>query len=86
MKDGSCDPYKNYSCLDAYLGDGILERFFNYYKLEWGQGTAPADPKAPPARIDGWPQNPRHGTANGLYGMADGCHHQHWRDPAQFGR
>ena len=58
MKDGSCDPYKNYSCLDAYLGDGILERFFNYYKLEWGQGAAPTDPKAPPARIEGWPRTP----------------------------
>ncbi len=53
-----CDPYKNYSCLDAYLGSGVLERFFNYYKLEWGQSTAPTDPKAPPARIDGWPRTP----------------------------
>jgi len=58
MKDGHCDPYKNYSCLDTYLGTGILERFFNYQYLELGHGTAPADPNAPPARIDGWPRTP----------------------------
>ncbi|MGO9171694.1 MAG: outer membrane beta-barrel protein [Rhodomicrobium sp.] len=59
MKDGDgCDPYKNYSCLDAYLGTGVLERFFNYYRLEWGQGAAPADPNALPARVDGWPRTP----------------------------
>ena len=52
-KDGYCDPYQNYSCLDSYLGTGILERFFNYYVLEWGHGTAPTDPNAPPGRIDG---------------------------------
>ncbi len=57
-KDAVCDPYKNYSCLDAYLGTGVLERFFNYYKLEWGQGAAPTDPNAPPSRIDGWPRTP----------------------------
>jgi hypothetical protein len=26
-------PYKNYDCLDAYLGDGFLERLINYYSL-----------------------------------------------------
>ena len=57
-KDGECDPYKNYSCLDAYLGTGVLERFFNYYQLEWGHGAAPTDPKAPPGRIEGWPRTP----------------------------
>jgi hypothetical protein len=57
-KDSACDPYKNYSCLDAYLGTSVLERFFNYYALEWGQATAPTDPKAPPGRIDGWPRTP----------------------------
>ena len=41
------DPYKNYACLDAYLGDDPFSRFFNYYKLEWGQGSAPSDPNAP---------------------------------------
>jgi hypothetical protein len=55
-KDDACDPYKNYSCLDAYLGTGVLERFFNYYILEDGHGTAPADPNAPAARRDGWPR------------------------------
>ena len=86
MKDGSCDPYKNYSCLDAYLGDGILERFFNYYKLEWGQGSAPTDPKAPPSRIEGWPRTPATIPPCSLHGMADRCHHQHWRYAAQFSR
>jgi hypothetical protein len=47
-------PYKNYDCLDAYLGDGFFERMVNYYKLEWGHEGAPADPKAPPARRAGW--------------------------------
>ncbi|MGO9545771.1 MAG: outer membrane beta-barrel protein [Rhodomicrobium sp.] len=59
MKDGDvCDPYKNYSCLDTYLGTGVLERFFNYYKLEWGKGTAPADPNALSTSRDGWPRTP----------------------------
>src|SRR5271157_4787600 len=57
-KDGECDPYKNYSCLDAYLGTNVLQRFFNYYQLEWDHGTAPADPKAPPASREGWPKTP----------------------------
>jgi hypothetical protein len=53
-----CDPYKNYSCLDTYLGTGVLERFFNYQALEWGKATAPADPNAPSPRIEGWPRTP----------------------------
>jgi hypothetical protein len=52
------DPYKNYACLDAYLGDDPFSRFFNYYKLEWGQGAAPSDPNAPSGRRDGWPATP----------------------------
>src|ERR1700722_12871143 len=40
-------PYKNYDCLDAYLGDGFFERLVNYYRLEIGHEVAPADPKAP---------------------------------------
>ncbi|MGB6955338.1 MAG: outer membrane beta-barrel protein, partial [Bradyrhizobium sp.] len=44
------DPYKNYACLDAYLGTTYWERLFNYYRLEWGHDAAPADPKAPPSR------------------------------------
>jgi hypothetical protein len=51
-------PYKNYDCLDAYLGDGFFERLVNYYKLEWGHEGPPADPKAPPARRAGWPDAP----------------------------
>jgi len=44
------DPYKNYSCLDTYLGTDFFSRFINYYRLEWGHEVAPADPKAPPSR------------------------------------
>ncbi len=47
-------PYKNYKCLDAYLGDGFFERLVNYYRLEWGHEGPPADPKAPPGRRAGW--------------------------------
>jgi hypothetical protein len=57
-QSGPCDPYKNYSCLDDYLGTGVLERFFNYYRLEWGEGSAPSDPNAPAGRRDGWPATP----------------------------
>jgi hypothetical protein len=53
-----CDPYKNYSCLDSYLGDDFITRFVNYYRLEWGHDSAPADPKAPPGRRDYWPTTP----------------------------
>ena len=44
------DPYKNYACLDAYIGNSFMERLINYYRLEWGHNAAPADPKAPPSR------------------------------------
>jgi hypothetical protein len=53
-----CDPYKNYSCLDSYLGDDFITRFINYYRLEWGHEAAPSDPKAPPSRRDYWPGTP----------------------------
>jgi Putative beta-barrel porin-2, OmpL-like. bbp2 len=44
------DPYKNYNCLEPYLGTDFISRFINYYRLEWGHDVAPADPKAPPSR------------------------------------
>jgi hypothetical protein len=44
---GTCDPYVDYKCLDAYLGDDPFTRFVRYYQLEWGHATAPADPNAP---------------------------------------
>src|SRR3984957_10592860 len=53
------DPYKNYNCLDAYLGTDFFSRFVNYYRLEWGHEAAPADPKAPPGRRDYWPATPQ---------------------------
>src|SRR5579859_4774477 len=56
---GDVDPYKNYACLDTYLGTTFWERFFNYYRLEWGHDSAPADPKAPPSRRAEWPATPQ---------------------------
>ena len=53
------DPYKNYSCLDAYLGTDFASRLVNYYKLEWGHEAPPADPKAPPSRRAEWPATPK---------------------------
>ena len=53
------DPYKNYACLDAYLGTTFMERFINYYRLEWGHEAAPSDPKAPPGRRADWPTTPQ---------------------------
>jgi hypothetical protein len=55
---GVIDPYKNYACLDAYLGTTYWERLFNYYRLEWGHDVPPADPKAPPGRRAYWPATP----------------------------
>src|ERR1700694_2298555 len=52
------DPYKNYNCLDAYLGTDFLSRFLHYSRLEWGHEAAPADPKAPPGRRAYWPATP----------------------------
>lgn len=52
------DPYKNFACMDAYLGKDVLSRFFNYYALEWGEPGPPSDPAAPPSRRDGWPATP----------------------------
>jgi hypothetical protein len=59
MGAGVCDPYKNYSCLDNYLGSDFVTRFINYYRLEWGHESAPSDPKAPPSRRDYWPATPQ---------------------------
>ncbi len=52
------DPYKDYNCLDDYLGSGVFERLYNYYKLEYGQAGPPVDPNAPASRVDGWPATP----------------------------
>ena len=54
----NADPYKNYACLDNYLGSNVFDRFLNYYKLEWGQASAPADPNAPPQRRANWDPAP----------------------------
>ena len=55
----ACDPYRDYSCLDTYLGENVGERFLRYYALEWGQSGAPTDPAAPPSRRAGWPATPQ---------------------------
>ena len=55
----ACDPYRDYSCLDAYLGDNVVERFLRYYALEWGQSGPPADPSAPLSRRADWPATPQ---------------------------
>ncbi|MGD0107326.1 MAG: outer membrane beta-barrel protein [Rhodopila sp.] len=55
---GTPDPYKNYACLDTYLGTGVFDRFYNYYRLEWGESGPPADPNAPPGRKAGWDPAP----------------------------
>jgi hypothetical protein len=59
--NGTCDPYVDYKCLDAYLGQDVATRFFRYYQLEWGHATAPADPNAPPSRRPDsvWPATPQ---------------------------
>src|ERR1700730_9843554 len=57
---GNCDPYANYPCLDAYLGDDFVTRLYRYYALEWGHDGPPTDPKAPPSRRSEavWPATP----------------------------
>jgi hypothetical protein len=57
-QSGPCDPYKNYSCMDDYLGSDVLDRFINYYRLEWGEAAPPTDPNALSAEREGWPQTP----------------------------
>jgi hypothetical protein len=61
--NGACrtvvDPYKNYACLEPYLGTEFISRLINYYKLEWGHEGAPADPKAPPGSRAEWPPTPQ---------------------------
>ena len=84
---GDVDPYKNYACLDTYLGTTFLERFFNYYRLEWGHDAAPADPKAPPSRARRRGRRRRETTPPyALHRMALWRHHQPRRDAAELGR
>jgi Putative beta-barrel porin-2, OmpL-like. bbp2 len=52
-------PYKNYKCLDPYLGDDVLTRLYRYYNLEIGHDAAPADPSAPPGRRAGGADAPQ---------------------------
>jgi hypothetical protein len=52
------DPYKNYACLEPWLGTDFMSRLINYYRLEWGHEVPPADPNAPPASRADWPPTP----------------------------
>lgn len=54
----SPNPYKDYKTLDTYLGADVITRFYRYYRLEWGESAAPADPDAPPPAREGWPATP----------------------------
>jgi hypothetical protein len=56
---GTPDPYKNYACLDTYLGTNVFDRLYNYYRLEWGESGPPTDPNAPPGRKAGWDPAPQ---------------------------
>jgi hypothetical protein len=56
---GAIDPYKNYACLEAYLGTDFMSRLVNYYRLEWGHEAPPVDPKAPPGSRADWPPTPQ---------------------------
>jgi len=49
-QSGNCDPYVDFKCLDAYLGDDFMTRLYRYYVLEWGHSAGPSDPSAPPGR------------------------------------
>jgi hypothetical protein len=80
------DPYKNYSCLDPYLGLDFMTRLVSYYRLEWGHEVAPADPKAPPSRRDYWPTTPQSTPPMHVYGVAVWRLDQPRRDAAEFGR
>src|ERR1700738_13575 len=52
------DPYKDYSCLDTYLGNDFLSRLVNHSRREGDHEAPPADPKAPPSRRAYWPPTP----------------------------
>jgi hypothetical protein len=51
-------PYREYKCLEPYLGTGFLERIINYYRLEWDHEKAPKDPDAPESRRKYWTDAP----------------------------
>ncbi len=54
----SCDPYKDYACLDSYLGQDFLTRFTRYYQLEIGHASAPVNPQVVSTHRKGWPATP----------------------------
>ena len=54
-----CDPYKDYACLDSYLGQNFSTRFTRYYKLEMGHESAPVNLQALSSRKPEWPKTPQ---------------------------
>jgi hypothetical protein len=84
----ACDPYLDYKCLDAYLGDDFFTRFFRYYQLEWGKGVAPSDPSAPPGRRSdaALAADSAVRAADAVYRMALRRHAEYRRDQAKFDR
>lgn len=56
--ENRCDPYRHYECLNGYLGEDFITRFFRYYQLEMGHAVSPSDPNAAPSHRNGWPTTP----------------------------
>jgi hypothetical protein len=59
VSNSVCDPYKNFSCLDTYLGTSIPPRLVHYYKMEMWHAAAPVDPKVVVPVRPGWPTSPQ---------------------------
>jgi hypothetical protein len=75
-------PYREYDCLDTYLGDGFLERLINYYRLEWGHEKPPTEPNAP-GRVAGRADDD---APIPVYRVASRRNHAHRRNSAGFRR
>ena len=84
---GAVDPYKNYACLDDYLGTTFLERFFNYYRLEWGHdvGARRSEGAAVAPSGERGPGDTGDDSSLSVHRVALRRHHQPWRDAAEFG-
>ena len=55
----TCDSYITRVCLDNYLGDEMITRFWRYYALEMGQTASLTHPNALSLQRDGWPGTPQ---------------------------
>src|SRR5271166_5720629 len=81
---GTPDPYKNYACLDTYLGTDVFGRLYNYYRLEWGESAPPADPDAPPGRRANWDPAPETTPPMPFTDWPYGGYHRPWGNPHRF--